>query len=114
MIWRNAPDAPIAPDAPDEDDNADFDPEKPVELPITDTLDLHPFRPNEIRDVVNEYLQAARDKGFRQLRLIHGKGKGVQRANVQGLLGKHPLVQSFRDADPMGGGWGATLVELKP
>ena len=70
---------------------AHLDPEKPVELPITDTLDLHPFRPNEIRDVVNEYLQAARDKGFRQLRLIHGKGERWvmalgQAATLAGLL----------------------------
>lgn len=85
----------------------------PVEIPIEDTLDLHPFRPNEIRDVAREYLEAARERGFRQVRLIHGRGIGVQRANVQSLLRSLDFVESFADADPTGGGWGATVVVLK-
>ncbi len=87
--------------------------DEPVEIPIEDTLDLHPFRPGEIRDVVEEYLREARARGFRQVRLIHGRGIGVQRANVQSLLGKLDFVEEFHDADPTGGGWGATVVLLR-
>ncbi|HEX9160067.1 MAG TPA: Smr/MutS family protein [Thermoanaerobaculia bacterium] len=86
----------------------------PVEVPIEDVLDLHPFRPAEVRDVALEYLTAARARGFRQVRLIHGRGIGVQRDNVQALLRKLDWVESFHDADPSGGGWGATVVLLKP
>lgn len=85
----------------------------PIEIPITDTLDLHPFRPDEIRDVVTEYLIEARGRGFRQVRLIHGRGIGVQRNNVQSLLRKLDFVEDFHDADPSGGGWGATVVLLR-
>jgi dsDNA-specific endonuclease/ATPase MutS2 len=89
------------------------DGEEPIEIPIEDTLDLHPFRPNEIRDVVADYLEEARSRGFRQVRLIHGRGIGVQRANVQALLRKLDFVEDFHDADATGGGWGATVVLLK-
>jgi dsDNA-specific endonuclease/ATPase MutS2 len=89
------------------------DGEEPVEIPIEDTLDLHPFRPEEIRDVTLEYLREARARGFRQVRLIHGRGIGVQRENVQALLRKLDFVEDFQDADPTGGGWGATVVLLK-
>jgi DNA-nicking Smr family endonuclease len=85
----------------------------PVEIPIEDVLDLHPFRPEEIRDVVRDYLEEAHARGFRQVRLIHGKGIGVQRASVQSLLRNLELVEDFHDADASGGGWGATLVLLK-
>ena len=88
--------------------------DEPVEIPIEDTLDLHPFRPNEIRDVVEEYLREARARGFRQVRLIHGRGIGVQRENVQSLLRKLDFVKEFHDADATGGGWGATVVLLEP
>ena len=84
--------------------------DEPVEIPIEETLDLHPFRPNEIRDVVGEYLREAHARGFREVRLIHGRGIGVQRANVQSLLAAHELVVSFRDADAHRG---ATVVVLK-
>jgi DNA-nicking Smr family endonuclease len=90
------------------------DGEEPVRIPIEDTLDLHPFRPNEIRDVVSDYLAEARSRGFRQVRLIHGRGIGVQRENVQALLRKLDFVEDFHDADATGGGWGATVVLLKP
>ena len=60
--------------------------DEPVEIPIEDTLDLHSFRPNEIRDLTREYLEEARRRGFRQVRLIHGRGIGVQRETVQSLL----------------------------
>ncbi|MCU1350049.1 MAG: Smr protein/MutS2 [Acidobacteria bacterium] len=98
----------------DDDLFDDGDGDLPVEIPITDTLDLHPFRPNEIRDVAYEYLLAARKAGFRQVRLIHGRGIGVQRENVQSLLRKLDFVEAFHDADPSGGGWGSTVVLLAP
>jgi DNA-nicking Smr family endonuclease len=90
------------------------DDEAPVEIPVTDTLDLHPFRPREIRDVAREYLAEARARGFRQVRLIHGRGIGVQRENIRALLGSLDFVVAFHDADPGGGGWGATVVLLAP
>ncbi len=90
------------------------DEDEPFEIPIEDTLDLHPFRPNEIRDVTFEYLREARARGFRQVRLIHGRGIGVQRENVQALLRKLDFIEAFHDADATGGGWGATVVLLKP
>jgi dsDNA-specific endonuclease/ATPase MutS2 len=86
----------------------------PVEIPITDTLDLHPFRPNEIRGVAREYLTEARARGFTQVRLIHGRGIGVQRENIRKLLASLDFVLDFHDADPTGGGWGSTVVFLRP
>jgi dsDNA-specific endonuclease/ATPase MutS2 len=95
-------------------DDETFDPEEPVELPIEDVLDLHPFAPRDILDVVDAYLEAAAKEGFREVRVIHGKGTGFQRDRVQQLLVRHPLVESFRDAPATRGHWGATLVVLKP
>jgi dsDNA-specific endonuclease/ATPase MutS2 len=82
--------------------------DEPVEIPIEDTLDLHPFRPGEVRDVTREYLEQARARGFREVRLIHGRGTGVQRANVQSLLRTLPFVESFYDDAHLG----ATVVVL--
>ncbi len=90
------------------------DPEQPVEIPITDTLDLHPFRPNEIRDVAREYLLEARAAGFTRVRLIHGRGIGVQRENIRALLRSLDFVTAFHDADASGGGWGSTIVSMAP
>jgi DNA-nicking Smr family endonuclease len=84
----------------------------PVVVPIEDTLDLHPFAPADVRSVVESYLEAALEAGFREVRLIHGRGIGVQRESVRALLARHPLVAEFRDAPPEAGGWGATLVRL--
>ena len=89
------------------------DPPDPVSLPIEDSLDLHAFAPKDVRPVVEEYLKEAAARGFREVRLIHGRGIGAQRKSVQGLLAGHPLVLRFFDAPPERGGWGATVVVLK-
>jgi dsDNA-specific endonuclease/ATPase MutS2 len=89
------------------------DDEEPVEIPITDTFDLHPFQPKEIKDVAREYLFEAHARGFRQVRLIHGRGIGVQRERIRSLLAELDFVEDFRDADGSGGGWGATVVILR-
>ena len=81
----------------------------PIAVPIEETLDLHPFRPDEVRDVAREYLQQAREHGFREVRLIHGRGRGVQRANVQAMLQTLDLVETYYDASSLG----ATVVVLK-
>jgi DNA-nicking Smr family endonuclease len=83
-----------------------------VPLAIEDSIDLHAFAPRDIPSVVESYLEAAWEKGFREVRLIHGRGKGVQRARIRQLLSAHPRVVDFTDAPPMRGGWGATLVLL--
>ena len=93
------------------DDDLPFD--DPVILPIEDSLDLHPFQPKEIASVVEEYLEECRRAGFSEVRLIHGKGVGVQRNIVRSVLGKHSAVQSYYDAPAEAGGWGATVVILK-
>ena len=96
----------------DPSDQDDVDPE-PIEIPIEDSIDLHTFSPKETRIVVEEYLAAAHEKGFRQVRIIHGRGVGVQREIVRSVLARHALVESYSDARPEGGGWGATFVQLK-
>ena len=88
-------------------------PVEPVKIPIEDTLDLHTFLPRDIPDLLEDYLAACLQAGLYSVRIIHGKGKGVQKRRVQGLLENNPLVSSFKDAPPEAGGWGATLVELK-
>jgi dsDNA-specific endonuclease/ATPase MutS2 len=109
---RPANDEPEAPD-PDEDDTDPFDPfPKPVRLEITDVLDLHAFRPRDVRLVVTEYLAEARARGFRRVRIVHGKGLGVQREAVRSLLALTPFVEHFGDAPPEAGGWGATVATL--
>jgi hypothetical protein len=81
--------------------------------PIEDWIDLHGFAPRDVISVVREYLEAAAQQGFDEVRLVHGRGKGVQRRSVQEELTRHPLVLSFRDAPPTRGGLGATLVWLR-
>jgi DNA-nicking Smr family endonuclease len=87
--------------------------DEPVALPVEDALDLHAFAPRDIPSVVTEYLEAAAARGFREVRLIHGRGIGVQRTRVRTVLTCHPRVESFADAPPERGGWGATVVRLK-
>lgn len=81
-------------------------------LEIEDSIDLHAFAPPDVLSVVEAYLEAAHERGFREVRLIHGRGTGFQRARVRQLLAAHPLVLRFADAPPSRGGWGATLVWL--
>jgi dsDNA-specific endonuclease/ATPase MutS2 len=87
-------------------------PGEPVRIPIADALDLHPFAPRDVAAVVADYLEAAHARGFAEIRLIHGRGRGVQRRLVQSVLARHPLVAGYRDAPPERGGWGATIVAL--
>ncbi len=86
---------------------------KPVVVPIDGTLDLHTFNPKELPPLLADYLDACLEKGIFRVRIVHGKGKGVQRARVHSLLRKNPLVKQFRTAPEDAGGWGATLVDLK-
>ena len=85
----------------------------PVRVPIEDALDLHPFAPREIAEVVESYLAEAAAAGFREVRLIHGRGTGFQRGRVRSVVARHPAVERFADAPPERGGWGATLVWLR-
>jgi dsDNA-specific endonuclease/ATPase MutS2 len=82
-------------------------------VPIEESIDLHHFRPAEILAVVDAYLDAALEAGFREVRLIHGRGKGVQRANIRRFLEGDPRVERFSESSPDRGGWGATLAWLR-
>ena len=91
-----------------------FDPfPEPVRIPITDVFDLHTIQPREVKIVVEEYLNEARRLGFRSVRIIHGKGIGVQRETVRAILGRTPFVLDWTDAPPEAGGLGATIARLK-
>ncbi len=94
------------------DDEDNF--EHPIEMPITGELDLHTFRPREIVDLVPDYLEACREKGILTVLIIHGKGMGNLRRTVHSILSKLPMVESFALASEMMGGWGATMVTLRP
>ena len=83
-----------------------------VELPIEDSIDLHPFQPREIKEVVASYLDEAWERGFSEVRIIHGRGIGQQRQTVRKVLERDPRVVSFADAGPERGGWGATLARF--
>ncbi|MEP6782420.1 MAG: Smr/MutS family protein [Acidobacteriota bacterium] len=86
-------------------------PDDVVRIPIEDAIDLHAFAPRDVWPVVEDYLAAARDAGFTEVRLIHGRGKGVQRAGIQQRLGEHPLVERYWDAPESH--LGATVVRLR-
>ena len=83
-----------------------------IEQPIDGILDLHTFQPKEAASVVDEYLRVCREKGILEVKVIHGKGRGVLLRTVHALLEKHPLVLNFK-LDTEGSGWGATTVHLK-
>lgn len=84
-----------------------------IQYPIEDSIDLHTFRPNEVKDLLNDYLEAAGERGFEEVRIIHGKGSGVLRRIVHSMLAAHPLVVSFREAGHDAGGWGATIAAIR-
>jgi dsDNA-specific endonuclease/ATPase MutS2 len=84
-----------------------------VPLPINGVLDLHTFRPVDVKDLVPEYLAECRTRGILQVRIIHGKGTGTLRETVHAILRRSPIVARFAIADETGGGWGATVVELR-
>jgi DNA-nicking Smr family endonuclease len=95
-----------------EDDEEEWEPE-PVVLEITDVLDLHSFPPREVGDLVRDYLDAAWERGLTRVRLIHGKGRGVQRQQVREILERDPRVTGFGDMPLEAGSWGATWVALR-
>ena len=97
-------------------DRPEDDAEVPDEIvvPIDDVFDLHPFRPAEVRSVVESYLEEAIAAGFAEIRIIHGRGIGVQREIVRSLLSDHADVVDFADAPADRGGWGATVARLSP
>ena len=86
---------------------------EPVRIPISDVFDLHSVPPRDVKDVVEEYLREARAAGFKALRIIHGRGIGVQREVVRRVLARSEFVADFRDAPAEAGGWGATIVTLR-
>ena len=86
---------------------------EPIELEITDTLDLHAFAPRDVKSVVENYLTEAYAKGFSMVRIIHGKGIGVQREIVRKILAETEIVGSFKDAPAFSGHWGATIAHFK-
>ena len=86
---------------------------EPVEIEITDIFDLHTIPPRDVKRVVEEFLLLAHEKGFKSVRIIHGKGIGVQRETVRSILARTSFVQDWTDAPPEAGGLGATIVRLK-
>jgi DNA-nicking Smr family endonuclease len=87
--------------------------DEPIELPIDGVLDLHTFKPRDLKELIPDYLAACRQRGILQVRIIHGKGIGALQRTVHSILSKHPDVISFTLDHPEYGGWGATLVKLK-
>ncbi len=87
--------------------------EEPIRIPVTDVFDLHSIRPRDVKGAVEAYLEEAHALGLRYLRIIHGRGIGVQRETVRSILARMPFVESFSDAPAEAGGWGATIVTLK-
>ena len=85
----------------------------PIEYPIDGTLDLHTFRPQEVKELICDYLESCHQKGIYSIRIIHGKGTGTLRECVHAQLRKLSLVEDFRLGDESSGGWGATLVRLR-
>jgi dsDNA-specific endonuclease/ATPase MutS2 len=86
---------------------------EPIRIPIEDVLDLHTVTPRDVKPVVEEYLSEVHRLGFPAVRIIHGRGIGVQRETVRKILERTPFVESFRDAPLEAGGWGATIVTLR-
>jgi DNA-nicking Smr family endonuclease len=87
--------------------------DEPMQLPVDGVLDLHTFRPRDIKDLVSDYLTACQERGILNVRIIHGKGIGNLRRTVHAILSRHPEVVSYTLDHPQYGGWGATLVLLR-
>lgn len=87
--------------------------ERPVRLPIDGVLDLHYLDPRQVPEIVSDYLRECRRHGITQVRIVHGKGRGVLRERVHAVLRGMPLVEGFRPGGDGGGGWGATIVTLR-
>ena len=87
--------------------------DEPVRIPVTDVFDLHTVPPRDVRAVVEAYLEEAHALGLKALRIIHGRGVGVQREMVRSILTRTPFVAAFQDAPAEAGGWGATIVTLR-
>ena len=90
-----------------------MDDDEPIRIPITDVFDLHTVPPRDVKPIVEEYLLEAQRLGFKALRIIHGRGIGVQREIVRSVLARTPFVESFGDAPAEAGGWGATIITLR-
>lgn len=88
-------------------------PEHPIAIPITDVFDLHSVPPRDVKAIVEEYLLEAHRLGFRALRIVHGRGIGVQREMVRAILDRTPFVESYGDAPAEAGGWGATVITFR-
>lgn len=88
--------------------------DEPIELPIEGALDLHTFRPQDIKSLIPDYLEACRAKGIIRVRIIHGKGTGALRETVHSILKKLPMVMEFHLGNEFSGSWGATIVILRP
>jgi DNA-nicking Smr family endonuclease len=88
--------------------------DEPVRIPVTDVFDLHSIPPRDTKFAVEAYLEEARALGLTALRIIHGRGAGVQREIVRSVLARTPYVASYADAPLEAGGWGATVVTLRP
>lgn len=99
--------------ASDDESAGDFEELEPIELEITDVLDLHTFPPSDVKALVREYLDVAYEKGLRELRIIHGKGTGTQRRMVRAILERDPRVTAYGDPPGEAGGWGATWVTME-
>ncbi len=84
-----------------------------IQIPIEDHIDLHTFDPGETREILEAYLSEAAEHGFSRVRIVHGKGSGVQRRIVRSFLSRHFIVTEFHDAPPEEGGWGATVAHLE-
>ena len=87
--------------------------DEPIQIPIDGVLDLHTFKPREVKELVLDYLAACRERGILHVRIIHGKGIGNLRRTVHAALAKHPDVVSFTLDHPQFGGWGATIVQMR-
>jgi dsDNA-specific endonuclease/ATPase MutS2 len=87
--------------------------DEPIRIPLTDVFDLHSVPPRDVEAVVGEYLEEAHRMGWKALRIIHGRGIGVQRETVRRVLARKDFVEDYRDAPLEAGGWGATLVTLR-